>query len=64
MRESSFFLFLGLSQSRFRVLVHPTRLGTKGADLRGISNTNLPFLVNLSFLVQKAKIQTCLPKVD
>jgi len=53
----------------------PTQLGTKGADLRGISNTNLPFLVQ-SFLVQKQNyklafqkltkrqveaIQTCLP---
>ena len=26
---------------------------TWGADLRGISNTNLPFLLNQSFLVQK-----------
>jgi len=31
----------------------PARLGTKGADLWGLSNTNLPFLVNQSFLVQK-----------
>jgi len=53
-----------------------TRLGTKGADLWGTSNTNLPFLVNQSFLVQKQNyklasrkltkrqveaIQTCLP---
>ena len=56
--------------------VYPAQLGTRGADLRGISNTNLPFLVNLSFLVQKQNyklasrkltkrqveaIQTCLP---
>jgi len=34
-------------------LVHPARLGTKGTDLRGISHTNLPYLVNQSFLVQK-----------
>jgi len=52
----------------------PARLGTKGADLWGISNTNLPFIVNQSFLVQKPNyklasrklttgevIQTCLP---
>jgi len=44
---------LGLSWNFFRVLVHPARLGTTGADLWGISNTNLPFLVNQSFLVQK-----------
>ena len=31
----------------------PARLGTKGADLSGISNSNLPFSVNQSFLVQK-----------
>ena len=46
-------MFLGLSQRKFRVLIHPARLGTKGADLWVISNTNLPFLVNRSFLVQK-----------
>ena len=54
----------------------PARLGTKGADLRGIANTNLPFLVNQPFLVHKQNyklallkltkrqveaIQTCLP---
>ena len=34
------FMFLGLSWRKFRVLAHPARLGTKGADLRGRSNTN------------------------
>jgi len=33
-------------------LLHPDNT-LEGADLRGISNTNLPFLVNLSFLVHK-----------
>jgi len=54
----------------------PARLGTKGGDLWGIPETNLPFLVNQSFLVQKQNyklvsrkltkrqveaIHTCLP---
>jgi len=31
----------------------PARLGTKGADLRRFSSTNLPFVVKQSFLEQK-----------
>jgi len=75
-KKVNFCMFLGLSYRKFRVLVHPARIGTKGANLRGISNTNLPFLVNQSFMVQKQNyklvsrkltkrqveaIQTCLP---
>jgi len=71
-----FCMFQGLLQRKFRVLVHPARLGTKEADLRGISKTNLPFLVNRSSLEQKQNykfafrkltkrqveaLQTCLP---
>jgi len=41
----------------------PARLGTKGADLRGISNTNLPFLVDHSFLVQKQNYKLSFQKL-
>jgi len=58
-----FCMFLGLSQRKFRVLVHPARLGTKGADLWGISNTNLPFLINQSFLVQKQNYKLAFRKL-
>jgi len=41
----------------------PTRLVTKGADLREISNTNLSFLVNVSFLVQKQNYKLAFRKL-
>ena len=40
-----------------------TWLGTKGADLRGITNANLPFLVNMSFLVQKQTYELAFRKL-
>jgi len=35
------------------LLMRPPHLGTKGADLQEMSDTNLPLLVNQSFLVQE-----------
>ena len=76
LKKGHFCTFLRTVLEKVSCFDAPTRLGTKGADLRGISNINLPFLVNQSFLVQKQNyklafrkltkrqveaIQTCLP---
>ena len=47
-----FCMFLKTVVEKVSCFDAPTRLGTKGADLRGKPNANLPFLVNQSFLVQ------------
>jgi len=39
------------------------RLGTKGADLQEIPDTNLPLLVNQSFPVQEQSCKLALPKL-
>ena len=58
-----FCIFLRTVLEKVSCFDSPTRLGTKGADLRGISNTNLPFLVNLSFLVQKQNYKLAFRKL-
>jgi len=44
-----------------RGLVQPPRLGTEGADLQEIPGTNMPLLVNHSFLVQEQNYKLALP---
>jgi len=44
-------------------LMRPPWLGTKWADLLEISNTNLLFFVNQSFLVQEQNHKLVLPKL-
>jgi len=46
-----------------RSLMWPPRLGAKGAELQKISDTNLPLLVNQSFLVQEQNYKLALPKL-
>jgi len=41
----------------------PPQLGSKGADSQEISDTNLPLLVNQSFLVQDQNYKLALPKL-
>jgi len=43
--------------------LQPPRLGTKRADLQEIPDTNLPLLVNQSFLVQEQNDKLALPKL-
>jgi len=44
-------------------LMGTPRLGTKGSDLPETPDTNSPFLVNQSFLVQEQNNKIALPKL-
>jgi len=55
--------WLNLALISWYLLMRPLRLGTKGANLQEIPHTNLPLLVNQSFLVQEQNYKLALLKL-